>query len=76
MKELKMRKHMKERFDGKNNIVYNPPLPQNLNIEINNTCNHQCEFCDFHGPYAPNKIKPSTMEFDTIKKIIEICSWN
>ncbi|MBP3505388.1 MAG: radical SAM protein [Lachnospiraceae bacterium] len=71
MKELKMREHMKERFGGKDNILYNPPLPQSLNIEINNTCNHKCEFCDFHGPYAPNKIHPARMDFDTIKKILD-----
>lgn len=71
MKELKMRKHMKERFAGNENFLYNPPLPQNLNIEINNTCNHRCEFCDFHGPYAPNIIEPAKMNLDTIKKILD-----
>ena len=35
MEELKMRKHMKERFSGNDNILYNQPLLQNLNIEIN-----------------------------------------
>lgn len=71
MKELEMRKHMKERFSGNNNILHNPPLPQNLNIEINNTCNHKCEFCDFHGPYAPNKIEPAKMDLNNIKKLLD-----
>lgn len=71
MAELKMREHMKERFSGNKNFCDMPPLPTSLNIEINNTCNHRCIFCDYHGKYAPISIKPEVMDFQTVKAIME-----
>ena len=44
-----MRKHMQERLGKVNYYELYPPLPQNLNIELNNTCNQKCVFCSFHG---------------------------
>lgn len=66
-----MRKHMKERFGKSSNFYKNPPLPQSLNIEINNTCNHTCVFCDYHGKYAPHAIKPAIMDFETVKAVMQ-----
>lgn len=64
-----MKEHMKNRFGGDSNISLNPPLPESLNIELNNTCNHKCVFCPLHGPYVPN-LKPFVMDFDFVKKIL------
>lgn len=71
MSELKMRKHMKERFSGNENFCDIPPLPNSLNIEINNTCNHQCVFCTYHGKYAPVRLKPEMMDYEMAKAIME-----
>ena len=59
-----MKEHMKARFGGSDNRIINPPLPANLNIELNNTCNQKCEFCFAHGPHSQSKIKPTVMDFD------------
>lgn len=59
-----MKAHMKERFGGKQNLSLNPPLPANLNIELNNTCNQRCDFCYAHGPHSQSTIKPTVMDFD------------
>lgn len=72
MSKQTMREHMQERFGKKDNVLsYNPPLPNSLNIEINNTCNHKCEFCGFHGKYKTWKFKPSMMKLDFVKKILD-----
>lgn len=69
-KDKIMRKHMKERLGRVNNYELYPPLPQNLNIELNNTCNQKCVFCSFHGKYSKYKLKPAVMEAEFVKKLL------
>lgn len=69
-KEKIMRKNFEERFGEVNNYELYPPLPRKLNIELNNTCNHKCEFCLYHGKYAKNKLQPSIMDPDFAKRIL------
>lgn len=71
MAESTMRKHMQERFGKVFNYSENPELPRSLNIELNSTCNQACIFCPFHGKYAPNKPKPVSIAYDTVKHILE-----
>ncbi len=65
-----MRKHMQERLGKVNHYELYPPLPQNLNIELNNTCNQKCVFCSFHGKYSRIKLSPAVMEKECAKKIL------
>ena len=65
-----MRKHMQERLGKVNYYELYPPLPQNLNIELNNTCNQKCVFCSFHGKYSKYKLSPAVMEIECAKKIL------
>ncbi len=69
----KMTEHAKERFSSKDNLVMRPQYPESLNIELNNTCNHQCLFCGFHGKYA-HKIEPCIMNKDLAMSILEKAS--
>ncbi|WP_051688639.1 radical SAM/SPASM domain-containing protein [Butyrivibrio sp. AE2032] len=72
MSKQTMREHMNERFGKKNNVLsYYPPLPNSLNIELNNTCNQKCEFCGFHGKYKSWDFVPSRLSFDFVKRILE-----
>jgi MoaA/NifB/PqqE/SkfB family radical SAM enzyme len=71
MAEKTMRKHMNERFGKVFNFCENPPLPSSLNVELNNTCNHKCEFCGFHGRYSNNSVKPAIIPVDTAKHILD-----
>ena len=64
-----IKEHMEARFHGMTNITLHPPLPASLNVELNDTCNHKCVFCPFHGPYAP-KLTPHVMDFELVKKIL------
>ena len=64
-----MKSHFKERFGSNENFSLLPPLPNSLNIELNNTCNHKCIFCGLHGPYAP-PMKLCVMDLDFVKKIL------
>lgn len=66
-----MWKHMKERLSENNNFFLDPPLPRSLNIELNNTCNQKCVFCDYHGKYAPHCIKPTSINIDVVKKLLD-----
>ncbi len=66
-----MRDHFNERVNGTQNICKNPPLPHSLNIEVNNTCNHLCVFCPYHGIYAPEKIEPGILDIDFVKSLLE-----
>ena len=70
MQEKVMRNHMEERFGRVLNYSLTPPLPMSLNIELNNTCNHKCSFCSFHGPNTIHQIKPSVMEFEFANRIL------
>ncbi len=74
MQEKVMRKHMEERFGKVFNYFDKPPLPKSLNIELNNTCNHACYFCPFHGEYALNPPKPSKLKIDFVKRILDQAS--
>lgn len=69
-KDKVMRKHMQERLGKVNNYELYPPLPKNLNIELNNTCNQKCVFCSFHGKYSKCKLKPAVMEAEFAKKLL------
>ena len=69
-KEKIMRKHMEERLGKVNNYELYPPLPQKLNVELNNTCNQKCVFCSFHGKYSKCKLKPAVMESEFAKNIL------
>ncbi len=71
MAESIMREHMHERFGKVFHYTENPPLPQCLNIELNNNCNQTCIFCDIHGKYAPHPPKPAMMSLKWIKKILD-----
>ncbi len=65
-----MREHMGERLGVVNNFCDNPPLPESLNIELNNTCNQKCIFCSFHGKYGINKLKPAIISYETAIEIL------
>jgi len=72
MSRKTMREHLIERFGKKDNFLsYTPPLPNSLNIELNNTCNHKCVFCPYHGKYKTWNAKPSMLKFDFVKKILD-----
>ncbi|MDD5929224.1 MAG: radical SAM protein [Spirochaetales bacterium] len=71
MAEKIMRKHMEERFGKVFNYSMTPPVPGSLNIELNNTCNQACVFCPFHGKYAINHPKPSKLDIEFVKKILQ-----
>lgn len=67
-----MRQHMKERFGkSENDLSYHPPLPNSLNIELNNTCNHKCEFCAYHGKYKTWNSTPSVLKVEFVKNVLE-----
>lgn len=69
-KEKVMRRHMQERLGKVINYELYPPLPQKLNVELNNTCNQKCVFCSFHGKYSKYKLKPAVMEPEFAKTIL------
>ena len=69
-KEKTMRRHMQERLGKVNNYELYPPLPQKINVELNNTCNQKCVFCSFHGKYSKYKLKSAVMEPEFAKKIL------
>ncbi len=71
MSESTMRQHMNDRFGKVFHYTENPPLPRSLNIELNSSCNQSCIFCPFHGKYAINPPKPSVMDFETVKRILD-----
>ncbi len=71
MKNNVMREHMNDRFGKVFNFTENPPLPKSLNIELNNTCNHSCVFCPYHGEYGVCDDNPSVMSFENVKRILE-----
>ena len=70
MADKVMRKHMQERLGKINNYELYPPLPKNLNVELNNTCNQKCIFCPYHGEYSMRKLEPAVMEANFAKKIL------
>ena len=72
MSKQTMREHMKERFGKINNdLSYSPPLPNSLNIELNNVCNQKCEFCGYHGKYKTWDFEPSMLKLDFVKEILK-----
>lgn len=68
-----MMEHFKERFADEREYGLEPELPACLNIELNNTCNHKCIFCDFHSPCIerPKHYKESVMKTDVVYEILE-----
>lgn len=48
-----------------------PPIPGNLVIELNSTCNHNCVFCDYHSRYAKVKRKPYVMSYENAVILLE-----
>lgn len=73
--EKVMRKHFKERYssEGFEMDIY-PPVPPSLSIELNNTCNHACIFCDAHSPQRTTSLKPCVMDFELVKRILDNAS--
>lgn len=69
-KKQTMREHMTERLGEKSNFSLNPPLPECLNIEVNNTCNQRCVFCPYHGMYAPRALHPAVLDIEFVKKLM------
>lgn len=70
-KKQVMRAHYYERICTTNNLSLDPPLPECLNIEVNNTCNQRCVFCPYHGSYTPAEITPAVLEADFVKKLMK-----
>lgn len=66
-----MREHMNERFGKVFNLCDNPPLPKSLNIELNNTCNHKCIFCPYHGGNAFKVPTPGVLDIGFVKRILK-----
>lgn len=71
MSKKVMREHMRERFGSAEAYVMHPPLPNSLNIELNNYCNQKCEFCGYHGKYASTHMTPSDLKIDFVKRILD-----
>lgn len=76
MKEKKqvMRKHWEERYNHSDNVGEKPPMPQSLNLEVNNTCNQKCIFCSCHGLRAKCVPKPAVMDYAFARAILEQAS--
>ena len=62
---------MNDRFGKVYNYSEMPPLPQSLNIELNNTCNQECVFCPYHGPFSRKKLVPASIPNSIVKNIID-----
>lgn len=69
-KKQTMREHMIERLGEKNSFSLKPPLPECLNIEVNNTCNQRCVFCPYHGMYAPRVLRPAVLDIEFVKELM------
>ena len=69
-KKQTMREHMTGRLGESSSFSLNPPLPECLNIEVNNTCNQKCVFCPYHGLYAPKAIHPAILSVDFVKELM------
>lgn len=70
-----MRKHCEERYGVLKNAMMHPPMPESLNIELNNTCNHRCVFCTYHGTGSTTiHPKPEVMQYEFAKKLIHQAS--
>ncbi len=74
MEKSVMRRHLEERFGSATKYSMKPDLPCSLNVELNNTCNHKCVFCPFHGELANKRIKPAIMEEEFAKAILKQAS--
>ena len=64
--------HFKERFGVDNNLSIEPDFPGALNIELNNTCNQQCIFCEYHSPRSPyaKELKSCVMDKEFVCEIL------
>lgn len=70
-----MRKHFKERYASEGfEMTLNPPLPQSFSIELNNTCNHRCVFCEAHSSHLKNPMKTFVMDKEFAKRLIDNAS--
>lgn len=74
MEKKIMREHMKERFSTAQVMSMNPPVAESLNIELNNSCNHRCIYCMYHGEHAKHIVRPKVMDYYFAKKIIDNAS--
>ncbi|OON86188.1 hypothetical protein BXO88_09080 [Oribacterium sp. C9] len=71
MEKKIMREHMKERFSTAQVMSMNPPVAESLNIELNNSCNHRCIYCMYHGEHAKHTVQHKVMDYAFAKKIID-----
>lgn len=70
-----MSEHLKEIHNPKKNIFLEaPPLPEKLQLELNETCNHTCVFCPFHSSYLVKKINYGVMDVSFAKKVLKQAS--
>lgn len=67
----KMSEHLAEiKMVDYDMISMRPPLPEKLQLELNETCNHRCVFCPFHSPYMTRKQDYAVMDTQYAKDII------
>lgn len=74
MENKVMREHMNSRLKNVDNVCIHPSMPRSLNVELNNTCNHKCLYCQYHGPYGTHIPKPAVMAPELAKNIIKQAS--
>lgn len=71
----KMSEHLREINKPDLNIYsVMPPMPEKLQLELNETCNHSCVFCPFHSKYMKEKPVYGVMNPEFAKKILEKAS--
>ena len=68
----KMSVHMQEILNPNDEVYVDiPPMPEKLQLELNETCNHACVFCPFHSRFLAKKPLYGVMSFEHAKRILE-----
>jgi len=56
-------------------VISGKPLigPKSVNIHINNSCNHRCEFCWNFSPYVRKQPKRKVIDYKVLEDVLEDC---
>ena len=67
-----MRQHMEEITSPEQTVFTEfPPLPEKLQLELNETCNHSCVFCPFHSPFMKASPQYNVMDYGFAIRVLE-----